>query len=344
VRLPTEGQQIAVTAELWREAEAARAAGDKPTARALLLRLLDGSPHHVAALRGLASLSDDADERQGYERRAAEAAVEESLDIVLSLQDGPLQAKAESLARRAVADRPASPRAHRVLVDFLRRHGRLAEAEDAARAMPAWTAPDAPLPAVPYVVIEDFLAADRHREVLDFALARRAQFERAMVGGDDSEWKIEPAARIAQAAYEIAPLRDWFMPLVEARLPEVVRRLGIAPFEQGELELQLTAYNDGEYYRTHADRDEAGLVKRQLTFVYYFNRPPKAFEGGDLLLYDGDAGAGLFSERHFTRVAPADNRLVLFPSSAQHEVSVVRCASRAYEDSRFTLNGWVNRA
>jgi SM-20-related protein len=223
-----------------------------------------------------------------------------------------------------------------VLFDFLRRHGRLAEAEALA---PVATA----LPCVPYVLIEDLLPEARHREVLDFALARRDQFERAMVGGDESEWKIDLQARIAQAAYDIAALRAWFMPLVEARLPEVLRRLGIAPFETGEFELQLTAYNDGEYFRTHVDRDEAGLAKRQLTFVYYFNRAPKAFEGGDLLLYDSDA-AGMFSEKHFTRVTPDDNRLILFPSSAQHEVSMVRCPSRAYEDSRFTLNGWVNRA
>ncbi|HYC63957.1 MAG TPA: 2OG-Fe(II) oxygenase [Reyranellaceae bacterium] len=333
-----------MTAELWREAEAARAAGDKPAARAVLLRLLEGAPHHVAALKALAALSEDAGERRDLEQRAADAAVEESLAIALSLQDGPLRAKAEALARRAVADRPHSPRAHRVLVDLLRRHGRLAEAEAAARGMPAWTGADAPLPAVPYALFEGFLDAQRHREVLDFALARGAAFERAMVGGDDSEWKVEPEARIAQAAYDVAPLREWFMPLIEARLPETLSRLGMAPFTPGELELQLTAYNDGEYYKTHADRDEAGLVKRQLTFVYYFNRTPKAFEGGDLLLYDGDAAANLFSQHHFTRVTPVDNRLIFFPSSAQHEVSMVRCPSRAYEDSRFTLNGWVNRA
>ena len=319
-------------------------AGDKPAARALLLRVLEATPRHIAALKALAALSDDADERSGYERRAADAAVDESLDIALSLQDGPLQAKAEALARRAVADRPQSPRAHRVLVDFLRRHGRLAEAARAATGMPAWTGADAPLPAVPYALFEDFLPPERHREVLDFALARKAEFERAMVGGDDSEWKIEPEARIAQAAYEVAPLRGWFMPLLQTRLPEVLHRLDMPPFDVGELELQLTAYNDGEYYKTHADRDEAGLVKRQLTFVYYFHRAPKAFEGGDLLLYDGDAAANLFSQHHFTRVTPVDNRLIFFPSSAQHEVSLVRCASGAYEDGRFTLNGWVNRA
>lgn len=336
--------ELAVTAELWREAEAARAAGDKLAARTLLLRLLVDKPHHVAAPKALAALCDDTVERQRYERQAADAMVEENLAIALSLQDGPMRAKAEALARRAVAERPQSPRAHRVLFDFLRRHGRLAEAEAAARAAPAWIGPDAPLPAVPYVLIDDFLPTARHREALEFALARRAQFERAMVGGDDHEWKVEPQARIAQAAYDIDPLRQWFVPLVQARLPEILPRLGVAPFEAGDVELQLTAYNDGEYYRTHADRDEGGLVKRQLTFVYYFNRSPKTFEGGDLALYDSDVSAGLFSERHFTKVAPVDNRLLVFPSSAQHEVLMVRCASGAYEDSRFTLNGWVQRA
>ncbi len=332
-----------LTAELWREAEAARAAGDKPAARALLSRLLADKPHHVAALKAMAALAEEAGERRRYDLQIADATVEETLDLVLTLQDGPMQAKAEALARRAVAERAGSPRAHRTLMDFLRRHGRLAEADAVARTAPPWTGPDAPLAVVPYLVIEDFLPAERHREALDFALARRAQFERAMVGGDDHEWKIEPEARIAQAAYDIDPLRQWFVPLMQARLPEALSKLGMATFESGEIELQLTAYNDGEYYRTHADRDEAGLVKRLLTFVYYFNRQPKGFQGGDLALYDGDAAAGLFSNRHFTKVGPTDNRLLVFPSSAQHEVLMVRCPSGAYEDSRFTLNGWFNR-
>jgi len=345
--------------ELWRAAQAARAAGDSVGACRELDGLLSRAPAHVAALRARASLAPET-ERATWTERLADAATVESLDIALALRDGPMAARAEALARRAIAERPQLARGHRMLMDLLRRQGRLDEAAAAAAA-----APDTPetratraallgtpgtsdvveeTPPIRFVVRDGFLTMARHAEALAFALAGGDTLETAMVGGDDSEWKVDPEARRARAGYELAAVRDWFLPLVEAELETALPGLGLAPFERGETELQLTAYNDGEYYRTHADRDDRGLTGRWVTFVYYFNHAPRAFDGGELILFDGDAARGTMRSDAFTTILPVDNRLVIFPSAAQHEVRTVRCRSGAYVDSRFTLNGWFQRA
>jgi Rps23 Pro-64 3,4-dihydroxylase Tpa1-like proline 4-hydroxylase len=40
-------------------------------------------------------------------------------------------------------------------------------------------------------------------------------------------------------------------------------------------------------------------------------------------------------------VQPARNSVVLFPGSLTHEILPVRCPSRNFAHSRFTVNGWL---
>src|SRR5262249_19683336 len=42
-------------------------------------------------------------------------------------------------------------------------------------------------------------------------------------------------------------------------------------------------------------------------------------------------------------ITPRQNTLVLFQSSYDHEVMPVRCPSRKFANSRFTVNGWIIR-
>ena len=46
----------------------------------------------------------------------------------------------------------------------------------------------------------------------------------------------------------------------------------------------------------------------------------------------------------FSTIEPRHNRVVFFWARVMHEVMPVRVASRAFEDARFTVNGWVNAA
>jgi hypothetical protein len=128
-------------------------------------------------------------------------------------------------------------------------------------------------------------------------------------------------------------------------------RLRLPAFSITELELQATAYLDGGFFRPH--RDIGPDNTRRVTWVYYLQHEPRAFTGGDLLLYDTDvershepgsapSGAPLFATGQFTRLLPRDNQLVLFASEFFHEVTETACASARFEDGRFTLHGWLH--
>jgi Rps23 Pro-64 3,4-dihydroxylase Tpa1-like proline 4-hydroxylase len=122
----------------------------------------------------------------------------------------------------------------------------------------------------------------------------------------------------------------------------VLDQLAIAPFQATQIETQLTAHNDGHYYRVHNDSGSADTCTRVLTYVYYFHHQPKAFTGGELRVYDSHIQQNTYVQAEsFHTVEPLDNSIVFFPSHVMHEVLTIHCPSRAFLDSRFTINGWI---
>ena len=112
----------------------------------------------------------------------------------------------------------------------------------------------------------------------------------------------------------------------------------------GDIEAQLTAHNDNNFYKVHNDSGSADTAHRVLTFVYYFNRQPKAYSGGELRVYDHKVANGYhYAAETFRTIEPTDNSMVFFASEEMHEVLMVKCPSRVFMDSRFTINGWVRR-
>jgi Rps23 Pro-64 3,4-dihydroxylase Tpa1-like proline 4-hydroxylase len=94
----------------------------------------------------------------------------------------------------------------------------------------------------------------------------------------------------------------------------------------------------------HTDAGEK-VKKRSLTYVYYFNRQPRAFRGGDLRVYDDAIRNGKLARADtFHVVEPVHNRIVFFWARTMHEVTRVEVPSHAFADARFTVNGWINAA
>ena len=67
---------------------------------------------------------------------------------------------------------------------------------------------------------------------------------------------------------------------VRALMPEVLRGLGVS-FPVGIVECQVTANIDGSFFRPHTDAGDNETHKREPTYIYYFNRMPLAFSGGE---------------------------------------------------------------
>ena len=130
---------------------------------------------------------------------------------------------------------------------------------------------------------------------------------------------------------------------VRTLMPEVLRGLGVS-FPVGVVECQVTANNDGSFFRVHTDAGDNETRKRELTYVYYFNRAPLGFGGGELRVYDDEVHDGRLRRRDtFQTIAPEHNTIVFFHARVMHEVTPVSVPSRAFADSRFTVNGWVQR-
>jgi Rps23 Pro-64 3,4-dihydroxylase Tpa1-like proline 4-hydroxylase len=131
---------------------------------------------------------------------------------------------------------------------------------------------------------------------------------------------------------------------IKAVLPQVLQTLGMGEFSSSGVEVQVTASNDGDFFRFHSDNGSDPVAARHLTFVYFFHREPQQFEGGELRIHDARLEEGTYvSAGSYQTIVPQQNQIVFFPCELLHEITPVNCPSRQFADSRFTLNGWLRR-
>lgn len=215
----------------------------------------------------------------------------------------------------------------------------IVEANASAEPSPSSPPTETILPAQ-YIQIDNFLPAADYQQLLDYVLNSQSEFTST---GALTNSEYYPEHRNSQVIF----YPQYTQPVTERvrRLaPELMEKFDIPAFLIDKIEVQLTAHNDGEYFRFHNDNGSDMTASRQITYVYYFYREPKGFSGGELLIYD----TRVEGERHFKteqsqKVEPLNNSIVFFPSHYMHEVLPVRCPSQAFADSRFTVNGWVHR-
>jgi Rps23 Pro-64 3,4-dihydroxylase Tpa1-like proline 4-hydroxylase len=186
------------------------------------------------------------------------------------------------------------------------------------------------------VVLRDFLDAEMHRAVLDWALENEARFVPTRVGDGQPGGDF----RISQGLSDLGPLNKPLRERVKAAFPRLLPGLGMRPFPFKVEQLELVAHNDGAQFKTHVDTHIGGagpLLRRVLSAVYYFHAEPKAFSGGELRLHGLGPNAGSID------VVPEQNSLVAFPSFMPHEVRPVSGPSKRFQDSRFAINIWFHR-
>ena len=188
-----------------------------------------------------------------------------------------------------------------------------------------------------HVLIHDFLTPAENEKILKYAIRNRDNFESSTVT------PVQDDFRSSHVLYRIfeSKWRDVVISRLKVHVPHILRSLNLAEFPVGNIELQLTASNEGDFFKTHADDGDDADASREITFVYYAHKEPKRFGGGELLLYgkggqNGSAGAGPSAI-----IEPTNNMLVAFTSWTDHEVAIVRCPSSKFSHSRFTVNGWI---
>jgi Rps23 Pro-64 3,4-dihydroxylase Tpa1-like proline 4-hydroxylase len=201
-----------------------------------------------------------------------------------------------------------------------------------------------PAPRTPIAILDEFLVAQEWRGLLDYALANAAAFHETQVIGADGGSVLDFANRRSRVLFDLGPYRAVFADRLMAFLPHVLLRLGEPEFAVSQLEIQLTATNADEFFRTHTDNQAPHVQGRRITFVYFFHREPRRFGGGELRIFDtASNGAAAVAVGPYRIVYPEQNQVVLFSSSCLHEILPVSCPSGDFADSRFTVNGWFHR-
>jgi Rps23 Pro-64 3,4-dihydroxylase Tpa1-like proline 4-hydroxylase len=199
------------------------------------------------------------------------------------------------------------------------------------------------LPMPPFASFPELLPAEEHDALLGWILSNEDALRASTLAGG----RLDPQARTSRSLPRSFN-GDWQEALrtrIAELFPQILRATGIKAFALAEVDLKLVAYGDGDFFAPHVDTlvgARRGATDRVVTAIYYLHRRPRAYSGGALRLFPLGSAAG--PEDTFVEIEPRDNCLIAFPSWAMHGVAPVACPSGRFEDSRFAINCWLNRA
>lgn len=177
-----------------------------------------------------------------------------------------------------------------------------------------------------YKLIRNYLSPEANARLLEFAIANVPYYVPTTTSsGDDSYRK-------SKVLYDLKEWRTAGERWIRSSLPFVLESLGIEPFNPSQIEMQLTAHEDGDYYKWHNDNGSEEAAARKVSYVYYFFQEPQRFLGGELELEFGD---------DIEAIEPENNMIIFFPSELMHQVAPIKAEPDDFAGSRFSVNGWV---
>ena len=195
------------------------------------------------------------------------------------------------------------------------------------------------------VVLDEFLSPQELEQLTRFTFEHEGDFQSSEVYSPSLEKGIiNDDYRRSRVLMELPEQQEMILARIKSVLPQVLGKLGMDEFAIADTEVQITASNDGDFFLCHDDNGSEGVASRHLTFVYFFHKEPRQFEGGELRIHDSHLQDGLYvSDGSYQTIVPQQNQIVFFPCELMHEITPVKCASQRFADSRFTLNGWLRR-
>ena len=195
------------------------------------------------------------------------------------------------------------------------------------------------------VVLDEFLTPQELEELTRFTLEHQADFQTSEVySARVDKGVINDEYRRSRVLMDLPEQQEMILARIKSVLPQVLEKFGMEDFTIADVEVQITASNDGDFFLCHNDNGSEGVRSRQLTFVYFFHREPRQFEGGELRIHDSHLQDGVYaSDGSYQTIVPQQNQIVFFPCELMHEITPVKCPSQHFADSRFTLNGWLRQ-
>lgn len=197
-------------------------------------------------------------------------------------------------------------------------------------------------PLVPgHIVIDDFLADEAVARLDAHIAAQETQLREISIDFENNQYS--GSRRLWQAPDGLGPCEEEFTSAVSVRMEELFTATGIKPFVPACFEFELNAQFDGCFFEQHIDSDFGEAAKHRATdrvvsAVYYFPRHDAEFSGGELELY------AFNSALPTVFIAPKRNRLVAFPSFANHRVARVTASDNGLANARLSVNCWIHKA
>ena len=195
-----------------------------------------------------------------------------------------------------------------------------------------------------FVTFEEFLAPAQLQMVTEFVRRNVSRFKpSSVVQRGNNNGVVDQNQRRSVIMDHPDEVETLFRDNVRRLLPEVARRFSLPNLAFDTIDVQITATNDGEFFVAHQDNGGSHFKSRLLSYVYFFHREPKPFSGGELRLYEPpESAARLKAAPRQSTITPHRNGIVFFPSGLLHEIRPVEAPSKKFDDSRFTVNGWIH--
>jgi uncharacterized protein len=192
-------------------------------------------------------------------------------------------------------------------------------------------------PGAPVFVLEGFMTDDEIARLRDHAEQHPGDFHPAKVGSSDGG-RVDHSRRRALVMYP-GPLARQIRERITAVLPRAQHALGLPMSPAERVDVQITASLDGGFYNRHSDSSSGLSSGRKISYVLFVHRHPRAFTGGELVLYPrgpADLPSGGLA------ISPETGRIVFFRSDLMHEIMPVHAACDTIEGARLTVNGWIH--
>ena len=164
------------------------------------------------------------------------------------------------------------------------------------------------------VVLDEFLAPAELEALMAYTMAKESEFQVSEVISPDIGGGVDFEYRRSRVLQDLGPHREVVVDRVQACLSRILEQLDREPFPVTRVEAQITASNDGDFFRWHNDNGQGEIATREITFVYFFHREPKQFQGGELRLYDSRWENGMYRpESTYRTIVPQQNQMILLP-------------------------------
>ena len=202
---------------------------------------------------------------------------------------------------------------------------------------------------VPLIIIRNIFTKKENLEILAEAIKNKKKFKPAIAIGKNKKFRSNLMIDY-DVLYSNNRTKSKLLNLIDKNFKNMkfkeilnsfvfpINLLGQTNFHES----QVSRYGDqGQEYKYHQD-SFAENNSRMITLVYYFNKEPKKYKGGEIQFTRSPISDGKIFDKNQTpiTITPENNMMVVFSSKVAHTV-LPTTSPKTFDSGRFSVNIWV---